>query len=433
MVGHGMCPQKNPKRIGWWVFVLFLLAYVPFQALLRLTLNLPRFVSFTDEVMVVILCLIGLRYFLVNPAEAGLTKGTILILSVLGLLTLVGLFSGIYNANPIIVTVLGTFDYVKNFLIIIPLAYLMVEKERFIRLYTMLHYLAVFLCIIAILQEAAFFLGIALEWTGVLYTESAYIRLGIFRVPSLMSHPRAMGLYALLFFILDITIHKRVRWQNVLLATGIFLSVSRVVWVAFFLTGVASLVLRKNRVAILWSAVSLLMLIMVFSNFYKTTKTEMITQPDSSFRGYTLKKSVEVWRGSQVVGIGPGRYGGVVSFLFPSPTYKEVPFSSRVYNYTKLMRSLDQFWPQCLAEIGILGVSVFCLLLFVFWWVPYKLSRTATDSFQKDILFGLSLMPVVMGIYFFGSGLNIIVFLFTYTSLLGLSLGIGKARGEKVL
>lgn len=407
-------------KIGWWLFVLFLLGIVPFQRyLLRIkSLNLPQGFRFIDEIVVVIICLIGLSHWRVKRT---LPKKAVLIIISLGLIILLGLASGIYNANPLYITILGTFDYVKNFLVIPVLAYLVIKKERFIRLYEILSYLAVFLCIIAIVQEIAFFIGIPLEWTGALRTK---LRLGLARTPSLIGHPNAFGLYALLFFILDTSIHKRVRWQNILLVIGVILSVSRMVWLAFFLTGIITLVLSRSRVAILWSALGLLMMLISFSSFYKTTTTEMVTRPDNYFRGYVLKKSTEVWSHSPIVGIGPGRFGGIVSLMLGSPIYEKINFNPGWYNYMKGFRSLDQFWPQILAETGILGILGFCLLLFSLWWVPYKLSKATSDSFQKNILFGLSLAPVVMAVYFIGSGLNILAFLFTYTSLLGLVIGM---------
>jgi len=141
------------------------------------------------------------------------------------------------------------------------------------------------------------------------------------------------------------------------------------------------------------------------------------------YRGYVLLKSYEIWKDYPFLGAGPGTYGGVVSLIFKSPIYAQYYFSRHWFSTClKEFRSLDQFWPQVMVEMGIIGGMIFVIFLFTLWRVTKDKALTERDPFKKHLLQGLSSIPIIIFIYLFGSGLNLTPFLFTYSSLLGLSL-----------
>lgn len=404
------------KKLGWGIIVLFVL-FLPFQSSIYRALRLPDKFLWMDEVFVAFAFTL---FFFILIYWGRLQKRAAQILLVLFFLGVVGIFSGLYNANPFIITANGIFDYIKNFLVIPIVAFFSISPKKARGLYKLLHCLALFLCLVAILQVMAFLIKFPLGEFGIL--PIADVRFGIPRTPSLMGHPNIFGLYALLFFILDFSLYRKIRWQNMLFASGVFFSVSRMVWVAFFITLLFLLVQGKSRKTRALFIVATIIIALAVPSFYLRTAKDMGSE--SYFRGYALTKSIEIWKGQPFLGVGPGMYGGVVSLVFHSPIYEQYQFSPHWFAFMSGFHSLDQFWPQILAEMGLIGTFCFGVLLFVLWKVPKKAILTAKDEFRKRMLLGFSVVPVVLFVYLFGSGLNLTAFLLTYGVLFGLVLGM---------
>lgn len=340
------------------------------------------------------------------------------ILLCLLILGFVGLISGLMNNNPLVVTAMGIFDYLKNFLVIPIFTLLSINRKSMDSLYIMLHRLALFLCLVAFAQEVAFLVGLPIQEVGVLFQD---FRFGLLRTPSLMGHPLVFGLYALLFFVLDFTVHRRIRWQNIILVSGVFLSLSRVVWASFLTALLLMLIQNRSKKILALFIFAVLAITLTIPFFYVHTGREMISE--DYFRGYSLRKSQEIWKDHPVLGVGPGMYGGVISFIFDSPIYKKYDFSQFWLNYASGFRSIDQFWPRILVEMGIIGTVVFLFLLWLMWRIPQRASLTKHDLFQQRILSGLSVVSASLFIFLFGSGLNLTAFLLTFNILLGMYLG----------
>lgn len=411
------------KKISWVIIALFLL-FLPFQQPIWRTLRLSDRFLWADEVFVVFTFAL---FFLVLIYWGKLQKRAVKILLVLFFLGVVGLFSGLYNGNSFIVTTNGIFDYIKNFLIIPVIAFFSISSKRVRGLYKLLHYLALFLCLIAILQVIAFLTRFPLEKLGIPFV--SFTRFGMPRTPSLMGHFNIFGLYALFFFILDFSLHRKIRWQNALFASGVFFSVSRMVWIAFFVTLLFLVTQRKSRKARTLFIVAIIIIVLAVPSFYLYTAKEI--ESENYFREYALMKSMEIWKDHPFLGVGPGMYGGVVSLLFNSPIYEQYYFSPRWFTYVSRFRSLDQFWPQILAEMGLLGTFCFGILLFVLWKVSKEAALATKDGFRKRMLSGFSVVPVVLIAYLFGSGLNLTAFLLTYSVLFGMALGIKDENSSR--
>ncbi len=401
----------------FWDMVALLLIFLPFQIPIKKFLNLPNRFLWIDEIFVVF-CF-GLFLFMLL-CIGRVKKNAVQILIPLLLLGIIGLISGLHNNNSLIITVNGIFDYIKNFLIIPFVCLFAISKKKFISLYKILHKLALFLCLIAVLQVILFYFKVDIP---VIEVKSVDMRFGLPRVSSLIGHPNMLGLYSLLFFILDFSLHQRFRWQNLVLLIGIFLSVSRMVWFAFLISLFMLLLQIKSKKIFLFLIPGIITIVLVFPFFYTSTMEEWSSE--TKYRGYTRMKSLEIWKAHPLLGVGPGMYGGVVSVVFNSPIYERYDFSERWFNYgLKKFHSIDQFWPQILAEMGFLGVLGFGFLLFILWQIAKSVSSGAKDIFRKKMLSGLSVIPLVLVIYLIGSGLNLTPFLLTYSIFFGMILGM---------
>jgi O-antigen ligase len=142
------------------------------------------------------------------------------------------------------------------------------------------------------------------------------------------------------------------------------------------------------------------------------------------YRGYALVKSLEIWKDHPLMGSGPGTYGGVVSLIYNSSIYDQYNFESRWFNFMQGPRSLDQFWPQCLAEMGIVGFISFAVLILLLFYLPRMILNTILEPDLKLFLMGLYSLVIVLVIYLCVSGLNMTSFILTYSILLGMCLSV---------
>jgi hypothetical protein len=300
------------KKTGWSILVLLML-FLPFQYSLSQWPKLDK-ILWVDEFVVIVMLFLFIMPFLYLGK---MSKDGAKILLCLLILGFVGLISGLLNNNPLVVTAMGIFDYLKNFLVIPIFTLLSINRKSMDSLYIMLHRLALFLCLVAFAQEVAFLAGLPIQEVGVLFQD---FRFGLLRTPSLMGHPLAFGLYALLFFVLDFSVHRRIRWQNIILVSGVFLSLSRVVWASFLTALLLMLIQNRSKKIVALFIFAVLTITLSIPFFYVHTSREMISE--DYFRGYALRKSQEIWKDHPVLGVGPGMYGGVISFIFDSPIYK---------------------------------------------------------------------------------------------------------------
>jgi O-antigen ligase len=90
--------------------------------------------------------------------------------------------------------------------------------------------------------------------------------------------------------------------------------------------------------------------------------------PSQYFRLFTFYQSLKLLAAHPLTGVGPGMFGGLASIFWDSPVYKHWP--EVMLWYLKRIRSLDLFWPQIWAELGLIGLSLnwafFASLFFFF-------------------------------------------------------------------
>lgn len=403
------------EKISWGIVVLLLL-YLPFQFVLYRDINLPRRLLWIDEGLIVF----GFGMFLLGLSYRGKIKTRCAaILLALFSVGVIGVISAVYNKNAIVISFGGTLNYIKCFLII-PIFYLFqIPKRKVMRLYKLLHSLALFLCLVAILQEVTFFLGGDVSKIGA-SDAFVYMRFGLMRTPSLLGHPNVFGLYSLLFFILDFSLHRRLRWQSLLIFSGIILSGARMVWAAFYVTFFYLLIQRNRKVLPIFLAVTAIIIAVAIP--YIQTSKELTSE--TYYRKYTVLKSIEIWKDHPFLGVGPGMYGGWFTPRFDSPVFQEYGFEPQWLEMMKKHKTLDSFWFQHLAESGLFGTLIFIILLITLWRAARQESLVSKDPFRKRMLCGFSTIPIVITAYLFGNVLNVTAFLLTYSVLLGMVLGM---------
>ena len=420
--------------IRWWLTGILLL--LPFQRKLVRSIvlwsnELSAFISYLDEITIVIFLPLVIREFYKNREI--LSRVHLILLFPIFVLGIAGLISGMINGNSLLITALGTFDYIKNFLVIFIYAAFFRELSEFKKIFRLLLIIAVFLGVVAFIQEfwamtSRYILEKDVSDINYLLTKNLYPkgtwRFGIYRAPSLMHNSIIVGFYCMLILNIYLFIEKKANFAVLIsLFSGIFVSVSRLVYTGFvFVAGVQIFRGRKWFIALI--AIPIVILLFSMSPLSKFDMTEGQKQRGFiTYRVYTRDKAMEIWKDHPLLGVGPGMFGGVVSIKTQSPVYEEYNFMAMPL--LKAYSGLDKFWPQVLAEMGIIGTVVFAGLLISLFITLFILRQWATSDEMRGLFTGLAAFVIVIFIYLLGSGLNITSILFTYCAFVGMGLGCG--------
>jgi hypothetical protein len=435
------------KLARWWLTgILF---FLPLQYYLFRKINLwdndvATFINIVDEITIVVFSLLALIEFYRNKKIN--YKLYLIVLIPIVVFAIYGFVSGMINGNPLLITILGIFDYIKFFFIIFIYAAFFREEDKLKNICKSLIVMGVIFGIVAVVQElwavgSVYIGGKSIQDPSIYFLMPAveieltgnYWRLGIFRAPSLLGHPIYLGFYSLL--ILSVYSHM-VKKTNlaavILLIVGIVLSSSRTIYAGFlFMTGMRFKKGGKIFFIVLVPVVIIFFLMMFLSDFHVVKLLEIpllqnmeidntFVPGGISFRSYTLTKALEVWKDHPVAGAGPGMFGSPISAKFNSPLYVEYNFEKNwMFNRTG---GIDQFWPYLLAEMGIAGTLLYAnviISLFAFFII---LRKQAISRELKELFKGLELFIVVIIIWMFGSGIyNSIIFI--YCAIAGLALG----------
>jgi O-antigen ligase len=84
-----------------------------------------------------------------------------------------------------------------------------------------------------------------------------------------------------------------------------------------------------------------------------------------------LGDGLHIVRDNLVLGVGPGRYGGAVAKIFPSPVYEE--YGTTIGHF----RTVHNFWLHLVVEVGVVGVT---LVLTIVVALVIRFARTARRS-----------------------------------------------------
>lgn len=355
-----------------------------------------------------------------------------------------GLVSGIINWNSLLVTSLGTFDYLKNFFVIFIYAAFFRDLNDFRKLFRILLIIAIIFSITALIQfvwamGSVYILGKEITDKSIYIFSNISVddietlknvvwRYGIFRPVSLTGyHAYILGLLNLLILTVYLYTKKTANIKVVIpLISGVLLSVSRMAFGGLFFVTLLQLIKRRKWIILL------LLLITVFFVFNKMNNVNNEDPGYFDIRAQTRQMAVKIWKEHPMWGTGPGMFGGVISVKYDSPYYDLEHYKKyEIYPIAlvtlKKVGGIEQFWFQILAETGIVGTVLFINLIVFLFITLYKLREQALSQDMKNLFSALiAFIPCVL-IYTIGSGINIAPVFFTYCAFVGM--GVGSFNG----
>jgi len=439
----------------WLIAMLFIIPYQNeiMNHIRPLSLKLSTIIRLLDEITIVIYFPIALQKIFHERIKY---KHLFPVLFTLIIFSIVGLISGVINMNSIFITSYGVFYYIKYFLLIFVYAAFFKSINDFNKIFRVLLITAVIVGFVAFLQEVVALLFRHILEDSANDTATSIInsmvinitrddllhnvdnwRLGIYRVSSMMSHYNLLGFYSLFILTLYLyTVKKMNPFYLISLFSGIYFSVSRIALVGLIILCIMQ-VMRGRKWMIMFMIIPMCVFIYSFgalSEFNlkdKQVMSEVVVSDgqrvgyNMTYRQYARNVAMEIWKDYPFWGVGPGMFGGVAAKKSNSPFYEEYNFSPNLLNH---FSDLDQFWPQALAETGIIGTIVFFnvyiyMLLIIFMYRKLKLTVEL-----KNYLGGLGVITVFIFINTFASSLNIVSILYPYCALSGMGVGIAVSE-----
>lgn len=98
-------------------------------------------------------------------------------------------------------------------------------------------------------------------------------------------------------------------------------------------------------------------------------KSSSYMDTETNVRSYYTEKGLDIFWDNPVLGVGPGRFGGSVATIFPSPVYHQ--YGVRSPKDWAGIAQADVFYPHLIAELGFVGSLSFLVLVSrpLFRWV----------------------------------------------------------------
>lgn len=417
--------------------------------------KLSTFLNRLDELTIVILLPVAIKEFY-RSKDVPLRLYCYLSLPIFALI-ITGFIAGAVNVNPFFITVHGMFDYIKYILVIYIYAAFFRDVSELNKVLRGLLIVAVLLGAAAFIQEVwavsnryilqknivnidYLDLGYFVKGDPKLMHEAGDERLtwklGLYRVPSLLFNGVGSGLYALLIFTLYMCIAKKDNLFVVFcLLSGIVGSISRIVYSGFLFVSGWLIIKGRKWLLLLLIPVGLLLYGLSFEydfNIWQFSKSAIVKTEERgsansdwglvSYRTYTKEKALNIWKDHPVWGAGPGTYGGPISIDYKSSLYEKYNFDPKAKYMLEKWGSIDQFWPQILAELGVAGVICFTGFFIVLSLTLIMLIKKTFLYEERGVLTGLLVYLVVILLYTLGYTLNISPIIFTYFALVGISL-----------
>ena len=331
----------------------------------------------------------------------------VLFLSIL-IFSLWCLISAYINKNDFSLTFFGIFSYIVYFLTFFVFSSIPYKREMIKGYYRILLNFALFLSLVSVFQVIlARIYPISVNWWPNIQTGDDVWRIGLYRAPSLLGHPNAVGIFALFFWTIEFA---RVKFDKqktsffklIILGLAILFSLSRTaIAAAFIVPFIVSLRVRRVGFVLIPAVVLAAGLFFPYLNLRKEElkKAGEVLVYDE-YRRFALDKSLEIWQGNPIFGVGPGMYGGHISLRFDSPVYAQYSFTGPYYDYlSNRVGSIEQQWVQALAEIGSIGFFLLVTLILTPIFILKKLLNAETEPFFKALKTGLMIMPLQMCVY----------------------------------
>ncbi len=434
-------------------FLLAFLIFLPFKWLLSTSIFKDmRYAAIAIQSSDKIILIVGLfivTFYRIYTKKAPKREEIVLLIPI-GLILVWDSISGIVNRNLIWVTGAGAFYHVKNFLIVFLFSAIKWTENDIQHAYKTLRTVAIALGVFSLVQESVTLLSQFMygDPSRLIFWPSAFSewRFGMYRSPSLVGHPNIMGIYTLLFVPLELFLNRS-KLNMLCLTSSIYFTFSRMTYIAY--TGIIALFVKKRKwliALIIWPIVYLLVTSQTTAlemslpdhGYHANTTTEGTNQNSSQslimqskFRGYVISKSIEIWKDHKMFGVGPGMYGDVVSFIANSPVYANYNWDEFYFNFAKLGKNLDQFYPVVLAESGFVSPFLFILLFIVLSVVPFIILRQSDSQFIRELMKGLITLPMIISVLLMVNTINMSFLWFPYLALLGMSIGYLHYQGNE--
>jgi hypothetical protein len=349
-----------------------------------------------------------------------------------------GLLSGMINGNSVDVTLLGTIDYIKSFMVVFIYAAFFREMDDIKRIVRLLLILSFIISVLAIVQElwALIFRYIlekdTLDHSMYLFRDppnsisqtATSWRLGILRVGSLFRNQNILGYFNLLVITIYIFMHKKINLLILipLLMATIF-TVSRSAYAGLFILAVMVFIVRKfnnNKKIILASVFVVIITVILFSLIRIDIYNQGLEEKGIiTYREYAAEKCMTVWKDNPFIGAGPGMFGGVISMKFVSYLFEVYNFSA---SYLYSVGSIDQFWPQVFAEMGIIGFMLYLGIIVALILVILSIRNSVAEDI-RGLISAFLIFLLIIYAYTFGTGFNNVSVIFPYFAFLGMTLG----------
>jgi len=296
------------------------------------------------------------------------------------------LVSAAYNHLSLKETAVGSYVLLKSFVWFYLAATVKLDGRGFRRLTRF-----AFLVFGAILAFAFFQLAtgeLTYNWLGL----PRDYRFGILRLRSFFVHPVFLGETMAFLAILSVSAYIHLRnplylglAAAALAAVGLSMMVKTVLALGVVL---GFLLLRKRPFLVVPYVLAAVFSMIAFGEYGKENVRQQfriyIESPQSVRReGYRI--CGEILRDSPLLGVGPGMFGGYAATVLQSP----VPVRYGFINYDQQeYTTIDAHWPHLAAEIGLLGLLVYCWWLWAAGRASWGVSNTAASPYAR--LLGLT-------------------------------------------
>ena len=413
---------------------------------------LGTFVNRLDEMTVLILFpLAAIELYKHYIKKNGQIQQYLLLLFSILLVVAASVISGIINSNSLLITLLGTFTYLKLFFLIFIYAAFFRDFNDCKKIFRMVIIIGVVIGLVAFVFElwALFYRyilennvpsnGLSIIHNTLTYITNDYIenknwRLGIYRTHSLLSHYNLLGFYCVLVFTIYFHTVKKINFVVFFsLLMGILTSVSRIAYICLTLLLGFHFIRGRRWLIIFLIPVVLVILIMTnvigdYNMSGSKSGEDIVNQQEMmSYREFARGRAMVVWKDHPLWGVGPGMFGGAIAYKYRSPYYQEYDFQIILNRF----QHLDQVWPQVMAEIGIVGTAAFAGLFVVLLITMIDSMKRATSDELKAFSTGLVLLTIFIIINTLGSTMNYVAILFPFFALAGMGLGSIESRSVK--
>ncbi|MFH0852800.1 MAG: O-antigen ligase family protein [bacterium] len=238
------------------------------------------------------------------------------------------------------------------------------------------------------------------------------------RVTATMGRYDQLGTF--LSFILLIVVgllyeHPRFKTKRYLLAGlmvglgALVLTYSRASWFGFLLGLIAITVFLKRDRKVIGIGLLIVVALAIYPMVTSLVVDDLIDQPDmpivsrlyeafsyerwrSEYYGlgrmyFIVETVTKVWPASPIYGFGPGQYGGgATAALGNTAVYDQLGIPFGIFGYTG---QIDNNWLSLLGETGLVGVSLFGLILLNLMCYAWKIFKNNQDRMVAGVALGL--------------------------------------------